>query len=274
MAINKKLIHFKTKNSFNRETSQGNILDNSIVFIQDSKEISTHGTLYKTVNWSVLDTITGSFYDGSTYKYNPITKTIVLNTSGNIESIPDQNLINNIKHIVITEGALGIGYYALSELTQLESITLPESLTYIAQGNFFSPRKLNIFIKNLEFWWNLLIEYGIDRDYDLYINGELVTELTIPNSMTKIKDYAFKHCISLTTITLPEGVTSIGMDAFVWCSSLTSITCRAVTPPTIDSYAFEGVDKSIPVYVPAGSVDTYKSAGIWRQFTNIQPISE
>jgi hypothetical protein len=54
MAINKKLIHFKTKNSFDRETSQGNILNNSIVFIQDSKEISTHGTLYKSVNWSIL----------------------------------------------------------------------------------------------------------------------------------------------------------------------------------------------------------------------------
>ena len=54
MAINKKLIHFKNKENFNTEVANGNILDNSIVFIQDSKEISTHGTVYKTVNWSVL----------------------------------------------------------------------------------------------------------------------------------------------------------------------------------------------------------------------------
>lgn len=55
MAINKKLIHFKSKENFASEVANGNILDNSIVFIQDSKEISTHGTIYKTVNWSVLE---------------------------------------------------------------------------------------------------------------------------------------------------------------------------------------------------------------------------
>lgn len=55
MAINKKLIHFKNKENFETEVANGNILDTSIVFIQDSKEISTHGTVYKTVCWSILE---------------------------------------------------------------------------------------------------------------------------------------------------------------------------------------------------------------------------
>ena len=55
MAIENKLIHFKKKENFDNEVANGNILDHSIVFIQDSKEISTHGTVYKTVNWSVLE---------------------------------------------------------------------------------------------------------------------------------------------------------------------------------------------------------------------------
>ena len=46
MAINKKLIHFKNKENFNIEVAKGNILNNSIVFIQDTKEIYTHGTIY------------------------------------------------------------------------------------------------------------------------------------------------------------------------------------------------------------------------------------
>ena len=46
MAINKKLIHFKSKENFEREVANNNILDTSICFIQDSKEIYTHGTLY------------------------------------------------------------------------------------------------------------------------------------------------------------------------------------------------------------------------------------
>lgn len=54
MAINKNLIHFKNKEKFEEELANNNILDSSIVFIQDSKEISTHGTVYKTVCWSIL----------------------------------------------------------------------------------------------------------------------------------------------------------------------------------------------------------------------------
>ena len=46
MAINKKLIHFKTKQKFNEELAKGNILNTSIIFIQDTKEIYTHGTYY------------------------------------------------------------------------------------------------------------------------------------------------------------------------------------------------------------------------------------
>lgn len=44
MAINKKLIHFKTKAAFEKE--KANILDTSIVFIKDSQQIYTHGQLY------------------------------------------------------------------------------------------------------------------------------------------------------------------------------------------------------------------------------------
>ncbi len=46
MAINKKLIHFKTKTAFTTELNAGNILDTSIVFIKDTKEIWTHSQLY------------------------------------------------------------------------------------------------------------------------------------------------------------------------------------------------------------------------------------
>ena len=73
MAIDKKLIHFKTKENFmsangvngnidspssgseeNGNAEYGQIKGTSIVFVKDSKEIWTHGNLYKSVNWSVL----------------------------------------------------------------------------------------------------------------------------------------------------------------------------------------------------------------------------
>lgn len=46
MAINKKLIHFNKKATFDNELSAGNILDTSIVFIKDANLIWTHGNYY------------------------------------------------------------------------------------------------------------------------------------------------------------------------------------------------------------------------------------
>lgn len=51
MAINKKLIHFKEKEEFKKRLDNNEILDTSIVFIKDTKEIYTHESEYKTVTW-------------------------------------------------------------------------------------------------------------------------------------------------------------------------------------------------------------------------------
>ena len=54
MAIDKKLIHFNRKEVFEEKLAKNEILDTSIVFVKDSKEIWTHSNLYKSVNWDVL----------------------------------------------------------------------------------------------------------------------------------------------------------------------------------------------------------------------------
>ena len=90
--------------------------------------------------------------------------------------------------------------------------------------------------------------YHYDRKIEL--NNQEINDLIIPNSVTSIEDYAFYNC-----------------------SSLTSITFEAITPPIIGEYAFSGVSRSIPVYVPCGTVSVYNAA--WSAFSNIQePLAE
>ena len=61
-------------------------------------------------------------------------------------------------------------------------------------------------------------------------------------------------------------------NAFDNCSSLTSITVNATTPPYLGSSAFEG--STCPIYVPAESVNAYKSAYSWIDYASrIQPIT-
>lgn len=68
MAINKKLIHFKTYQAFNKELEAGNILETSIVWIKDTQQIYTHGQFYNCsagTDWS--SQIGTNIYDGANY---------------------------------------------------------------------------------------------------------------------------------------------------------------------------------------------------------------
>lgn len=105
---------------------------------------------------------------------------------------------------------------------------------------------------------------------EFLFNYSSFTSITLPETLTEIGDGAFRHC-SLTSITIPASVTSIGLYSF-WNCPLQSITVNATTPPTLNS-SFLGVSTSIPVYVPEGTVDTYKAATYWKDFTNFIEIT-
>ena len=146
-----------------------------------------------------------------------------------------------LSSIVIPESITSIGYAAFSENEDMTSITIPESVTSIGGHAFTNCQKL--------------------------------TSVNIPEGVTKIGDWTFLQCYSLTSIEIPSSVTELGNLAFGLCESVTSITCKATNPPAAGN-SFQGIDKSIPVYVPAGSVAAYKVANDWSEFTNILPIGE
>ncbi len=65
------------------------------------------------------------------------------------------------------------------------------------------------------------------KQYFLHFRDEKwlnVTEITIPNSVSRIEYNTFKHCIGLKSITIPDSVTYIGNNIFFGCTSLTNIT--------------------------------------------------
>ena len=82
-----------------------------------------------------------------------------------------------------------------------------------------------------------------------YFNGTL-TEFTVPDGVTKIKENAFYDCYSLTTITIPNSVTSIGNSAFFKCSSLTGVTLP-YSLISIGGLAFEHCSGLTSVTIPA-----------------------
>ena len=94
-----------------------------------------------------------------------------------------------------------------------------------------------------------------------------MTSVTIGNSVTKIGNYAFYNCSSLTNITIPDRVTSIGGNAFGGCSSLISIYCKPTTPPAAEVSILYNCS-GFKIYVPRASVDAYKSAAGWSYYAD------
>ena len=166
---------------------------------------------------------------------------------------------------VIPHSVTIIGYCAFQWCSHVTSVTIPNSVITIDDGAF-------------ELCSNL-------------------TSVTIPNNVTTV-GYAFGGCSSLQTVNfnainctawgLNEGsyfsvfgdyptftTLNIGSEveiipayAFYYFNQLTSITTYAQNPPTLKNNVFTGIPVNIPINIPCFSLDNYKNATGWKNFTN------
>ena len=112
--------------------------------------------------------------------------------------------------------------------SSLTSVTIPNSVTSIDVQAFEGCKSLTaVHITDLEAWCNISFDVldsnPLTYAHHLYLNGEEVKDLVIPNSVTAIGNYAFKGCRGLTSVTIPNSLTSIESGVFFGCSSLTSV---------------------------------------------------
>ena len=143
--------------------------------------------------------------------------------------IPDSVTYNGNTYYVTT-----IGNDAFRDRTNLVSITIPSTLKRVKTGAFRGCTSLTkVIVKDIAAWCGIIYEgddfdgdfpLGLVHDKHLYSNDNTeITEVVIPEGVTRIEKLAFRDAVFVTSVTLPSSVTYIGEQAFRGMKSLTSI---------------------------------------------------
>ena len=122
---------------------------------------------------------------------------------------------------------------------------------------------------------NLIIKNGVTSIGDWAFLGCNITSLNIPNSVTNIGEYAFSSH-RLSSVTFGNSVKTIGKGAFGGNIISSEIIIYQNTPPKLDGSVFFGATcfTGIKLFVPAGSVEAYRTAAGWDGFLIIGEIGE
>ena len=144
----------------------------------------------------------------------------------------------SLTSVTIPDIVTSIEYHAFSGCSSLKGITIPDSVTNIGNWTFEHCNNLKYVTcpaiackhlpkKNLQ---KVRITSGESIDERVFEGCESLTDITLPDSLTTIRNSAFYKCASLESIVIPESVTSIEENAFEACNSLT-IYARAEKKP-------------------------------------------
>lgn len=154
-----------------------------------------------------------------------------------------------LTEITIPNGLLSIGSTAFRECKNLKRANIPsvEKLCSIQLGNYMSAPTTN--------------------GASLYINGELVEEIEIPETIKQINNFTFYNCRKVTKVSFHENVESIGNQAFYGCTdcSLYDFSMMGSKIPSLSSSnAFGGNHpEGFAIKVPAGQLENWEGASNW-----------
>ena len=205
-------------------------------------------------------TIPESFtYNGVTYSVTSIGSYAFFYCSG-------------LTSVTIPNSVTSIGDQAFYECSGLTSITIPNSVTSIGGGAFQSCSGLTQVTLNS----NAIASKSYSSSSTLgNIFGSQVKEYVLGDDVTSIGSYAFYNCADLTNITIGCSVESIEDYAFASIPKLEKIYCYSsnVTTATRTSFENSYLDY-VTLYVPASSLDTYKSTAPWKNAASILPLED
>lgn len=155
-----------------------------------------------------------------------------------------------ITDLVIPDGVPMIADRTFEGCTAITSLKIPASVTRIGSAAFASCTNIKkIDISDIGAWCNMeMNNYSLyNVSYSLYLDGKLVSDVVIPNTVSTIKAYVFAGCTNLKSITIPESITRIGAHAFDKCYGINKVNINNIARWCAVSIADDAC-KSIAIY--------------------------
>lgn len=130
--------------------------------------------------------------------------------------------------ITLPQGLTAIGDRAFQFCSCLNSITLPEGVTTIGEDAFDWCGSLkDVSITDLAAWCS--IAFGNEtanplyEAENLYLNGELVETLEIPEGVTMIRQGLFRNAACIRRVALPKSLKGVAANAFYGCRKIQEV---------------------------------------------------
>ena len=224
--------------------ADGNTLFSSVdgvLFSKDKTSLYVFPANHKQTEYTVQSYVTNIEYEAFV-DCQKLTSLTIPNSVTRVETDAFYHC-SGLTSVIIPNSVTSIGDYVFYDCSGLTSVIIPNSVTKIG-GSVFE-------------------------------GCSALTSLNIPNSVKYIGTGAFSGCSALTSITIPENVMSVGRGSFRYCDGLKEILLMSPTPP---DFWVDTEDVDAPIYtcvlkVPEGSVNAYKNAKGWKEFTNIVGIN-
>jgi len=157
---------------------------------------------------------------------------------------------NTVTAVTFSEGVEEIEDSAFEGCESLKRVYIPKSLTRFNSAAFMNAGVEEVYITDLVSWCDSYFSYATANPLgcgaDLYLNGELVRDLVIPEGIESICSSAFLRCKSIKSVTFPDSVEKV-WDSFEGCKNLETI--RYGNGLTFEAGAYKYCDNIKEVYI-------------------------
>ena len=154
-----------------------------------------------------------AYYRYSEFTSNPLVK------AGHL-FLNDKEITN----LVIPDGVTEIKACAFQGCSAITFVTIPSSVTTIGYNAFYGCDLTGVQVSDVGAWCKISTNTNpLSIAQHLFVNGEEVVDLVIPEGTTSIGSFSFSDCKSIKSVKIPNSVTNINYGAFSGCESLSAV---------------------------------------------------